>query len=112
VLEVARPLFAYADDVVADERAERQSDCGIEIACGRNEAGQKAHQVAEQNEKEKRREERNVFSPLLADDLIALADHQLNQQLGDVLRAELRWRNHGIAGFGQRAASFESEEDK
>ena len=112
MLEVARPLFAYSNNVVANERAERQSDGGVEIACGRGKAGQKSHQVAEQNEKEKGREERNVFSPLLADDLIALADHQLNQQLSDVLRAELCRRNHRIAGFGQSATSFKCEQDQ
>src|SRR5262245_50118226 len=86
VLEVRQqPHLARADHVIRDEHDQGAGGRGVEVAGGRDQAGDQPQQVGDENEQAERRDQRQVAAAVVTDDVVEqrleLLDHDLHEVL-------------------------------
>src|SRR5258706_14050907 len=68
--------------------------------------------MADKNEKEKRSIKGHIFTPSLADDGVALANDQLNNQFSNIARTDLGGRNRRVLSFDKSATRHNGKENQ
>ena len=101
---VERAVRDHALRVIVEPQRQRQRERHVDVAGRRSEAGNLAHQVADQDEHEDRAEQRQVLAALLAHVVFEHADEERD----DVLEDDLQ-----LAGVvdAQRGADGQADEE-